>query len=106
MSNAPRILIVVTSHAVLGDTGRKTGLWLEEVAVPYRTFAAAGARVDIASPAGGSAPVDPSSADKPEGEVAAFLDDPAAVAKLEGTLRLDEVHPNDYDAVFLAGGHG
>ncbi|MCA9711904.1 MAG: type 1 glutamine amidotransferase domain-containing protein [Myxococcales bacterium] len=105
MTQSPRILLVVTSHSTLGDTGRKTGLWLEEVAVPYRTFAAAGAHVDIASPAGGPAPVDPQSARNPQGEVAAFLADPTATAKLEQTLRVDAVGP-DYDAVFLAGGHG
>lgn len=105
MPRPPRILVIVTSHAALGDTGRKTGLWLEEVAVPYRTFVAAGAEVDIASPAGGAAPVDPSSAEKPEGEVAEFLADATAVAKLEQTLRLEDVG-SDYDALFLAGGHG
>lgn len=118
---APRILIIVTSHAELGSTGKKTGFWLEELSVPYRTFAAAGARIDIASPLGGKPPVDPSSTNNPAGEVAAFLADAEATRKLESTLRLDQVNgqitdqttgqttgqtTDKYDAVFVAGGHG
>lgn len=102
---AARILIIVTSHAELGSTGKKTGFWLEELAVPYRELTRAGAHVDIASPLGGKPPVDPSSANNPAGEVAAFLADADATRKLDSTLRLDQV-TGKYDAVFVAGGHG
>ena len=102
---AARILIIVTSHAELGSTGKKTGFWLEELAVPYRELTRAGAHVDIASPLGGKPPVDPSSANNPAGEVAAFLADADATRKLDSTQRLDQV-TEKYDAVFVAGGHG
>ena len=80
-------------------------MWLEEVAVPYQTFTAAGANVQIASPAGGAAPIDPESARFPNEEVSSFLNDLSAVDKLMNTRRLQDVGL-DYDAVFLAGGHG
>lgn len=100
-----KILIIVTSHAVLGSSGMKTGLWLEEVAVPYQVFRGAGAQVDLASPLGGAAPVDPKSEKEPSAETRAFLADKAAVEKLNHTLRLSELK-GTYDAVFVAGGHG
>lgn len=100
-----RILMVVTSHAKLGDTGLETGFWLEEVAVPYNVFTAAGAEVDFASPAGGKPPADPNSVSE-EGEVAAFLADPRSRAKLDSTLVLERGMAERYDAVFIAGGHG
>lgn len=96
----------MTSHTQLGDTGKPTGFWLEELAVPYQVFARAGARVDIASPKGGKAPADPRSLEKPSAEVTAFLADAAAQAKLDHTLKLSEVPAGKYDAVFVAGGHG
>lgn len=102
---ASRILIIVTSHAELGATGKKTGFWLEELAVPYRELTRAGAHVDIASPLGGKPPADPSSMNNPTGDVAEFLADAEATRKLENTLRLDQV-TGTYDAVFVAGGHG
>lgn len=102
----PTLLIVVTSHTQLGDTGKPTGLWLEELAIPYQVFSRAGARVDIASPKGGRAPADPRSLDKPSAELTAFLSDKEAQAKLENTLKLGEVPAGKYDAVFVAGGHG
>src|SRR6185436_7410779 len=102
----PTILIVVTSHTRLGDTGKPTGFWLEELAVPYQVFAKAGARVDIASPKGGPAPADPRSLEKPSAEVQAFQTDATAQAKLAATLQLSDVRGADYDAVFVAGGHG
>ena len=102
----PTLLIVVTSHTQLGDTGKPTGFWLEELAVPYRVFTRAGARVDIASPKGGKAPADPRSLDKPSAEVTGFLADPSAQAKLDHTLKLSDVPAGKYDAVFIAGGHG
>lgn len=102
---APRILIVVTSHAELGNTGKKTGFWLEELAVPYRELTGAGAQVDIASPLGGKPPADPGSMKEPAGEIAEFLRDPEAMRKLDATLRVDQI-TDRYDAVFVAGGHG
>jgi putative intracellular protease/amidase len=102
----PRILIVVTSHAQLGTTGRRTGLWLEELAIPHRLFSAAGASVAIASPTGGPPPIDPASAEKPGPEVRAFRDDPDTARRLDETLALDRCRPADHDAIFVAGGHG
>ncbi len=101
----PRIVIVVTSHGELGDTGKKTGFWLEELAVPYLTLTRAGAEVDIASPLGGRPPADPSSEKSDNADVRAFLDDRIAMDKLANTLRIDAL-AKDYDAVFVAGGHG
>jgi putative intracellular protease/amidase len=100
-----KILMVVTSHAQLGDTGKKTGFWLEELAAPYYEFVDAGADVDIASPNGGRPPADPKSEESPKGAVKRFLDDAAAQTKLADTKRLDAVD-GAYDAVFVAGGHG
>jgi putative intracellular protease/amidase len=100
-----KVLIIVTSHALLGDSQTKTGLWLEELAVPYRTFVAAGATVDIASIQGGAAPIDPKSEKGESASVRAFLDDSAAMSKVKNTLKLANVS-DDYDAVFVAGGHG
>ncbi|MEM9487583.1 MAG: type 1 glutamine amidotransferase domain-containing protein [Myxococcota bacterium] len=101
----PKILIVVTSHAQLGDTGTPTGLWLEELAVPYVVFTDAGAEVDIASPAGGKPPIDPKSAADENELIQRFNSDPMAQAKLAATLRIDSLDKT-YDAVFVAGGHG
>lgn len=106
MTSAPRILIVLTSHDRLGTTGRKTGFWLEELAAPYLEFTRSGAEVDLASPAGGAAPVDPGSETRPSEATQAFLADPTARAKLAATLRLTDVRPTRYDAIFVAGGHG
>ena len=100
-----RILMIVTSHDRLGETDTPTGFWLEELATPYRVLAAAGAEIDIASPKGGAAPVDPKSRKTDDADVAAFLADEAAMAKLEATRRLDAVD-DDYDAYFVVGGHG
>ena len=103
-----KILMVLTSHDTLGDTGRKTGFWLEEFAAPYYVFLDAGADVTIASPRGGEPPIDPKS-DAPEGQTEAtlrFKQDRAAQAALAHTLRLAEVEAGEYDAVFYPGGHG
>lgn len=103
-----RILMVLTSHDRLGDTGRKTGFWLEEFAAPYFTFLDAGATVTVASPKGGQPPLDPVS-DTPEGETEMtrrFKQDPAAQDVLAHTLRLSDVKASDYDAIFYPGGHG
>ena len=102
------ILMVLTSHDKLGDTGRKTGFWLEEFVAPYYTFLDAGATVTVASPKGGQPPLDPKS-DTPEGQTDStrrYKQDPAAQAVLATTVRLAAVKAPDYDAVFYPGGHG
>ncbi|WP_437799103.1 type 1 glutamine amidotransferase domain-containing protein [Sorangium sp. So ce693] len=100
-----RVLLIVTSHARLGETGQPTGFWLEELAAPYRAFIEAGADVDIASPQGGKPPADPKSAEDPSDAVRAFLEDERAKAKLSSTLRIDGI-AGDHDAYFVVGGHG
>lgn len=102
------ILMVLTSHAELGDTGRKTGFWLEEFAAPYYVFKDAGATLTLASPLGGQPPLDPSS-DAPDAQTAdtaRFKADPAAQAALASTVRLSTVKAVDFDAAFYPGGHG
>jgi putative intracellular protease/amidase len=102
------ILIVLTSHDTLGNTGRKTGFWLEELAAPYYVFKDAGANVVLASPAGGQPPLDPKS-NEPGFQTDAtrrFETDAAATAQLAATVRLDSVSEADFDAVFYPGGHG
>jgi putative intracellular protease/amidase len=103
-----KILMVLTSHDKLGNTGRKTGFWLEEFAAPYFTFLDAGAEITVASPKGGQPPLDPVS-DTPEGQTELtqrFKQDSAAQAVLANTMRLADVKASDYDAVFYPGGHG
>jgi putative intracellular protease/amidase len=107
MNNA-RILIVLTSHDRLGDTGDKTGFWLEEFAAPYYVLQDAGAGLTLASPAGGQPPVDPKSA-RPEWQTDAtrrFAADPAARGALAATLPLARVDSAEFDALFIPGGHG
>jgi putative intracellular protease/amidase len=102
-----RILLVVTSHDRLGESGEKTGFWLEELATPYYVFRDAGHEVELASPKGGEAPFDPKSLEKsPPASVARFLADPKAMAQVKNTRVLSKVDAAAYDAVFLAGGHG
>ncbi|WLS78572.1 type 1 glutamine amidotransferase domain-containing protein [Erwinia pyri] len=103
-----KILMVLTSHDKLGDTGRKTGFWLEELAAPYYAFKDAGAEITLASPKGGNPPLDPKS-NEPDFQTELthrFEADADAVAKLAETVRLDSVSQADYDAVFYPGGHG
>lgn len=103
-----KILIVLTSHHQLGNTGKTTGFWLEEFAAPYHVFKDAGAEVTLASPLGGQPPLDPKS-DDPSAQTEAtrrFKADNKAVALLANTLRLGEVSAEDFDAVFYPGGHG
>ena len=103
-----KILMVLTSHDQLGDTGRKTGFWLEELASPYYTFKDAGAEVVLASPKGGQPPLDPKS-NEPSNQTdltKRFEADTAAKAQLATTLRLDSVNQADFDTVFYPGGHG
>jgi putative intracellular protease/amidase len=103
-----KILMVLTSHDQLGDTGRKTGFWLEEFAAPYFVFRDANVQLTLASPKGGQPPVDPKS-DLPENQTPAmtrFKQDPAAQKALSQTVRLADVKAQDYDTVFYVGGHG
>ena len=102
------ILMVLTSHDQLGDTGKKTGFWLEEFAAPYYTLKEAGARLTVVSPKGGQPPLDPKS-DEPDAQTAAtarFKADPEAQAALANTGKLADVSAGDFDAVFYPGGHG
>ena len=103
-----KVLIVLTSHDTLGDTGRKTGFWLEELAAPYYMFRDAGVETVLASPKGGRPPLDPAS-DEPDFQTAMthrFDADPDAQAALAATVRLDSVSAAEFDAVFYPGGHG
>jgi putative intracellular protease/amidase len=103
-----KILIVLTSHSALGDTGEKTGFWVEEFAAPYYVLADAGATITIASPLGGQPPVDPKS-EAPDAQTSAtkrFYADPDAIDKVAYSIKLSEVNKDDYDAVFYPGGHG
>ena len=102
------ILIVLTSHDTLGNTGRKTGFWLEELAAPYYALKEAGANIVLASPAGGQPPLDPKSDDESAqtDDTRRFKADAAANAQLAATVRLDSVSQGDFDAVFYPGGHG
>lgn len=103
-----KILMVMTSHDALGNTGKKTGFWLEEFAAPYYTFLDAGAEITVASPAGGQPPLDPKS-DLPDFQTALthrFKADPAAQKVLANTVKLDTVRQEDFDTVFYPGGHG
>ncbi|OKH28948.1 type 1 glutamine amidotransferase domain-containing protein [Chroogloeocystis siderophila] len=99
-----RILIVVTSHEELGNTGKKTGFYLSEVTHPYDVFTGAGYDVDFVSPKGGKAPMDGVQLEDPINK--AFLDDPDKVKQVENTLQPSQVDPTQYDAIFYAGGHG
>ena len=103
-----RVLIVLTSHDQLGDTGLPTGFWLEEFASPYYRLKDAGAQITLASPQGGQPPIDPKSSE-PGFQTDAtrrFDGDPEAQARLASTHRLTELDAGDFDAVFYPGGHG
>src|ERR1700751_5579877 len=103
-----KILMVLTSHDKLGNTGRKTGFWLEEFAAPYFTFKDAGAEMTIASPKGGQPPLDPKS-NEPNFQTDLthrFEADADAQARLATTVRLDSIKAEDFDTVFYPGGHG
>ena len=103
-----KILMVLTSHDQLGDTGSKTGCWLEEYAAPYYAFKEAGAVITVASPLGGQPPLDPKSDDEASQTDATrrFKADTAAQAVLASTVPLKDVKAADFDAVFYPGGHG
>lgn len=103
-----KILMVLTSHDQLGDTGKKTGFWLEEFAAPYYVFKDAGAQITLASPKGGQPPLDPKS-DDPSAQTDAtrrFKADSDAQKVLANTVALSSVRAEDFDAVFYPGGHG
>ncbi len=107
-SKQVKILMVLTSHDVLGKTGRKTGFWLEEFAAPYFVFRDAGVELTLASPKGGQPPIDPVS-DLPANQteaMARFKKDDKARQHLSKTLQLAEVKAQDFDTVFYPGGHG
>lgn len=102
------VLIVLTSHDTLGDTGRKTGFWLEELAAPYYVFEDAGYEITLASPKGGQPPLDPKSAE-PDSQTDAtrrFDADAKAKDALANTVKLAEVAEEDFDTIFYPGGHG
>ncbi len=103
-----KVLMVLTSHSELGNTGKKTGFWLEEFAAPYYVFKDAGAEIVLASPAGGLPPLDPKSdlADFQTELTHRFKADPAAQHALANTVKLESVRQDDFDTVFYPGGHG
>jgi len=103
-----KILMVLTSHDQMGDTGHKTGFWLEEFTAPYYVFRDAGADITIASPKGGQPPVDPNSEaeDALTETTRRFQEDSHAKESLASTKKLADVDMNDFDAVFYPGGHG
>jgi putative intracellular protease/amidase len=103
-----KILMVLTSHDQLGNTGHKTGFWLEEFAAPYFVFRDAGVNLTLASPLGGQPPIDPKS-DLPENQtppMARFKQDAAAQQALANTIKLADAKAADFDTVFYVGGHG
>src|SRR6516165_604227 len=103
-----KVLMVLTSHDQLGNTGRKTGFWLEELAAPYYVFKDAGAQITLVSPKGGRPPLDPKSQDPSfQTDITRrFEKDTEAEGQLDKTLRLDSVKQEDFDTVFYPGGHG
>jgi putative intracellular protease/amidase len=109
MNKLTKVLMVLTSHGTMGDSGAPTGAWFEELATPYFTFTDAGAEVDIASIRGGIVPFDPHSkgarGENSQG-VERFLDDASAVAALQHSLAIHGVSAKGYDIIFMPGGHG
>ncbi len=103
-----KILIVLTSHSDLGNTGKKTGFWIEEFASPYYVLADSGADITIASPKGGQPPVDPKSelADAQTPATERFYKDPELIDKVAHSFQLSDIKQDDFDAVFYPGGHG
>jgi putative intracellular protease/amidase len=108
MENGMKVLMVLTSHDQLGDTGKKTGFWLEELAAPYYVLKDAGAEITLASPKGGQPPLDPTSADKSAStdDTRRFEADAQAKAQLARTHRLADMEITDFDGLFYPGGHG
>lgn len=108
MNTILRVLIVLTSHGDLGNTGEKTGFWIEEFAAPYYVLSDAGVQITLASPKGGQPPVDPKSeqANSQTDATRRFDGDEALKKELAHTVKLSDVKVADYDAVFYPGGHG
>jgi putative intracellular protease/amidase len=106
--NTKKILMVLTSHADLGDTGEKTGFWVEEFAAPYYAFKEAGLQITLASPSGGQAPIDPKSEldDFQTPATVKYYADAETQALIANTNVLAEMNAEDFDAVFYPGGHG
>ena len=105
----PRILMIVTSHTQMGDTGKPTGVWAEELATPYYAFVDAGVAVDLASPAGGRVPIDPASVKAPgenDAVVERLLADSAVQNHMASSRKVSELDAASYDAIFFPGGHG
>jgi putative intracellular protease/amidase len=103
-----KVLMVLTSHSELGNTGEKTGFWVEEFAAPYYVLSDAGAKITLASPKGGQPPIDPKSTE-PDAQTEAtkkYYNDKPLQEKVATTKKLSEVSADDYDAVFYPGGHG
>lgn len=107
-NNPARVIFIITSHSALGDTGEKTGFWVEEFAAPYYALVDKGVEVSLASPLGGQPPIDPKS-ELPDFQTDAtrrFYKDDVLQEKLSKTIQLQHVNPDEYDAVFYPGGHG
>ena len=106
--NAKKILMVLTSHSELGNTGNKTGFWIEEFAAPYYIFKDAGVEITLASPAGGQPPIDPNSdtEDFQSDSTRRFAEDSDGQLQLKNTKVLADINAADYDTVFYPGGHG
>lgn len=103
-----KVLFVVTSHDQMGNTDRKTGIWIEEFAAPYYYFLDNGKEITIASPKGGQVPIDPKS-NEPENRTEAtvrYYNDPETIRRLSNTKKISEVNERDFDTVFYPGGHG
>ena len=103
-----KVLFVLTSHDELGDTGKKTGFWVEEFANPYYTLLDKGVKITVATPQGGKAPIDPSST-SPSAQTedtGRFNNDEAAQRVINNTIKLETVNAGDFDGVFYPGGHG
>lgn len=103
-----KVLFVLTSHDKLGDTGNKTGFWIEEFAAPYYNLIDKGVQVSVATPKGGKAPIDPNSdtEDAQTEDTKRFKKDEAAQKVINNTHKLSDMKPEDFDAVFYPGGHG
>ncbi|BFT31515.1 type 1 glutamine amidotransferase domain-containing protein [Alteromonas sp. D210916BOD_24] len=103
-----RLLMVMTSHDIMGDTGKKTGMWLEEFAAPYYAFLDKGYSITLASPMGGQVPIDPNSLadDAMTDDAIRYTKDEIARSAVESTIALEDVRTDEFDAVFYPGGHG
>lgn len=103
-----KVLMVLTSHSELGDTGKKTGFWIEEFAAPYYVLNDAGVDITIASPKGHQPPIDPASTteDAQTGATRRYYSDKELQEKLANSVKLEDIDSEDYDAVFYPGGHG